>query len=953
MLVGFGRLDHGCGVVGCQGRFFALQTTSSASVRPVKKAPIGWRFVGKNGEFEIDDPDRSSYLYFPVANEAGIMSSVTPSLGGDVKTGQNTFATEPVSAERLHDSRATRNFWLLVEGKGAWSCTGESASQRAARALGSRKERCKLRAGILWHKLTRENRALGIRAEITTFAPMTPDRVELTRVVVTNITNKPVTLTPTAAFPIYGRSADNIRDHRHVTSLLHRIRTTRFSVEVKPTLTFDERGHKPNAVRYAVLGATGDGEPPRGFFPVVEDFLGEGGAYDAPQAVFNNLDPTCGAGAAFDGLEAVGALRFATRTLDPGGSASFVVAYAISATDGVGFDPDALGATYLSSAAFDRLFAEAAEAWQKKIEPIDFRTGDERFDGWMRWVAVQPILRRIYGCSFLPHHDYGRGGRGWRDLWQDCLALLLMEPDAARGYLLNNYAGVRIDGSNATIIGAGQGEFIADRNNIARSWMDHGAWPWLTTRLYLDLSGDLGFLLEPQRWFKDRLTRRAKAADPGWTPEYGNRQKTAAGAEYASSVLEHVLVQNLVQFFNVGDHNVIRLEDADWNDGLDMAGRRGESVAFTSLYAGNLADIARVLRALGQRGVATELDIAEEVAMLLDRAVGEPRVDYESVEGKRALLDRYWNACVHDLSGTTVKVALSAIAADLDEKAAWLATRVREQEWITDQNGRSWFNGYYDDGGRRVEGDFPSGVRMTLTGQVFALMCGVATDEQVRSVVDSAKAYLEDPKIGGYRLNTDFGEVKLDLGRSFGFALGHKENGAMFSHMAVMYANALYARNRCRDGWHVIDTIYAAATDFERARVYPGVPEYINERRRGMYAYLTGSASWLLYTMLDRVFGVRGRLGDLEITPRLLASQFDKKRTASTRTVFAGRTLEVVLKNRSKLDPDAYEIERVLVDGQPADVRRDGRSAVIDRAVVEALDPTTHHRIEVSLRKRS
>ncbi len=50
----------------------------------------------------------------------------------------------------------------------------------------------------------------------------------------------------------------------------------------------------------------------------------------------------------------------------------------------------------------------------------------------MRWVSFQPTLRRIYGCSFLPYHDYGKGGRGWRDMWQDCLALLLMNPDGVR-----------------------------------------------------------------------------------------------------------------------------------------------------------------------------------------------------------------------------------------------------------------------------------------------------------------------------------------------------------------------------------------------------------------------------------------------------------------------------------------------------------------------------------------
>lgn len=74
----------------------------------------------------------------------------------------------------------------------------------------------------------------------------------------------------------------------------------------------------------------------------------------------------------------------------------------------------------------------------------------------MRWVSFQPILRRIYGCSFLPHHDYGKGGRGWRDLWQDCLALLLMNPSGVRQMILDNYGGVRMDGSNATIIGEKQ-----------------------------------------------------------------------------------------------------------------------------------------------------------------------------------------------------------------------------------------------------------------------------------------------------------------------------------------------------------------------------------------------------------------------------------------------------------------------------------------------------------------
>lgn len=89
---------------------------------------------------------------------------------------------------------------------------------------------------------------------------------------------------------------------------------------------------------------------------------------------------------------------------------------------------------------------------------------------------------------------------------------------------------------------------------------------------------------------------------------------------------------------------------------------------------------------------------------------------------------------------------------------------------------------------------------MMLTGQVFSIMAGTATEEQIRQITKSADRYLYDEKVGGYRLNTDFGEVKTDLGRMFGFSYGDKENGAVFSHMAVMYANAALQRGFAKEG---------------------------------------------------------------------------------------------------------------------------------------------------------
>ena len=139
----------------------------------------------------------------------------------------------------------------------------------------------------------------------------------------------------------------------------------------------------------------------------------------------------------------------------------------------------------------------------------------------------------------------------------------------------------------------------------------------------------------------------------------------------------------------------------------------------------------------------------------------------------------------------------------------------------------------------RSRGDL--NVRMTLTGQVFVLMTGVATDAQAVELIRSVEHYLYDESVGGPRLNTDFGEVLHNLGRCFGFAYGHKENGAMFTHMAVMYANALYRRGFAREGYRV--SWYLPA--LSELCCKPDVPRFtgILPQMGAVFTYLTGSAA--------------------------------------------------------------------------------------------------------------
>lgn len=916
-----------------------------------ENAATGWHFIDEKGTFVLPDPHRTSYLYFPLVSEKGLVSVVTPTLHGDVKTGQNTFLTPPVTVEDLHISRAARNFWVNVAGHGAdhvaWSATGNSAPQIAQRLEDV--EQVTLEAGFLWHKVTRTNESLGLRAEVINVVPPDADPVELMQVTLTNVGDRPLTLTPTAAIPLYGRSADNLRDHRHVTSLLNRIRTHAHGVLVRPTLSFDERGHRPNTVTYAVLGAEGDGTPPVALLPVLEEFIGEGGTLDWPQAVVAPQVSGYAPGQTVDGYEAMGGLRFREITLEPGESHSYVLILAILEDE---VQPETLVERYGTQAQFETWLAHTQAYWEQKLAAFRVDLGDPGFNGWMRWVTLQPILRRICGNSFLTYHDYGRGGRGWRDLWQDLLALLMMEPAVVQPLLFSNFAGVRTDGSNATVIGAEPGEFKADRNNIPRVWMDHGVWPLLTTHLYVDYTGDLAFLLQEQTYFKDPWSDRAQAVDHDWRPEDGTLLKTAAGDDvYRGTVLEHLLVQHLTAFFNVGEHNVIKLEGADWNDGMDMARNRGESVAFTAFYANNLRALSQLVLELDRLGIA-EVELYAELMALLDTLTTP--VDYGSVAAKQARLAEYFAAVRHTITGDKVRVTLQDLADDLAAKADWLYAHLRRQEWIVNAEGYGWYNGYYDDDGRRVEGDHPRGVRMTLTGQTFALMSGVATDEQAREIVKAADRYLYDPGVGGYRLNTDFGEVMMSLGRAFGFAFGHKENGAMFSHMAVMYANALYRRGLVREGFKVLDGIYQHSQNFAASRMYPGIPEYFGARGRGMYTYLTGSASWYLLTVLTEVFGVKGRLGDLILEPKLTREQFAREQfdaagRASVLTLFADRRLNVTYRNPDCLAYGEYTIKEVRVDGQPASFLRQGDAARLPRDTITALKEGKSHDVDVLL----
>ncbi len=799
-----------------------------------------YRFVDDHGTFELPEAEKNTALYFPLCNEAGLMGSVTPTLGGDLMTDQNHFVLQPTSVFDLQNNKNQRNFWLRFNDGALRSATGNSVWQRAEIAEG-KNPGTKVRGGLLWHEAENsiEYKGNSIFSKILSFMPSDNTKAEVMCVTLVNTGKDAVEFTPVSVVGLYGRSATNLRDHRHVTSLLHRISTESYGVRVKPVLSFDERGHLVNTTEYFSIGCDDLGNRPVGFFPTADAVTGEGGDMECPFGMKECVP----AGFKAEGTEAAGGIEFEKCILPAGKEKTYII-FTGAREEGDDYNsPENIIKRFGSAEKINAALAENKKFWLKKagikgnidLENIPKESSEkERF---MLWVSVEPVMRRIFGCSFLPYHDYGKGGRGWRDLWQDCLALMLDDPKDVRDLLINNFAGVRADGTNATIIGSKPGEFIADRNGIARVWMDHGVWPWITMDLYIELSGDLSVLDVEQGYFKDVLCKRAHGKDEG--DDYGNRLCDASGKEYRGSLLEHILLMHVTAACDTGEHGFMLLRGADWNDALDMANVKGESVAFTAAYAGNFRTLSDTLKKKGGT-----FEIMEELNDLLHALHDICKTGKDSSE-KRKALDVFCEKVKHTVSGKTVTVNAEDTADMLSDISDSICDNIRRSELMEDA-GYAWINGYYDNNGERLE-DL-SKAHLMLTSAVFTIMSHVADDDTVRKIIKTADKYLFTEN-GGYRLNTRFdneSEHARSMGRMFGFAYGSKENGAVFSHMAVMYAYALLGRGFTAEADKVIDCLIRQSLDFEKSHVYPGIPEYFDINGRGMYPYLTGAASWML-----------------------------------------------------------------------------------------------------------
>lgn len=146
----------------------------------------------------------------------------------------------------------------------------------------------------------------------------------------------------------------------------------------------------------------------------------------------------------------------------------------------------------------------------------------------------------------------------------------------------------------------------------------------------------------------------------------------------------------------------------------------------------------------------------------------------------------------------------------------------------------------------------------------------------------------------------------------------------------------------------VLSSIYDMAINTPRSKIYPCLPEYFNLEGRGMYSYLTGSASWLVLTVLTEVFGIKGRDGDLCIEPKLCAEQFKDSLTISISRIFSGKHIQVNFSNPKRLSFAKYKIIKATLNGRKIAIDN-SKLILINRSIILKLSSERTNIINIVL----
>lgn len=279
------------------------------------------------------------------------------------------------------------------------------------------------------------------------------------------------------------------------------------------------------------------------------------------------------------------------------------------------------------------------------------------------------------------------------------------------------------------------------------------------------------------------------------------------------SLYEHMVRALTYMELDRGEHGLCLMGDGDWNDPLNGAGRLG-------------------------RGESTWTTMGFVFALKCLLPICELRGDFELVEYYRQLIQELDNL-------------------------------INRYCWDGD-----WYIAGYSDNGTPFGTHSDNEGKILLNAQSWAIMSGVVKGERLKKLLTTIDS-LNTP-IGPRTITPGFKRWNPIWGRISYWVYGSHENGGVYCHASMFKVYADYILKRSKEGYDtILKTLpFNPENPIEKSRQLPIiVPNcyFGNEASinfgRSTGSKATGTASWLLYLIIEEMLGVKSTVEGIVIEP--------------------------------------------------------------------------------------
>ena len=243
-------------------------------------------------------------------------------------------------------------------------------------------------------------------------------------------------------------------------------------------------------------------------------------------------------------------------TLPPGGEAKIAIAFGQAPSRGEAL---AAAARVGVANAEDELAATRA-SWAERLGKVEVRTNRPDFDRLVNtWLPYQLYASRLFGR--VGPNQLG-GATGYRDQLQDVLPLVLLEPRLSRAQIVLH---ARQQFREGDVLkwwhrapGGGTGLGQRTKASDPHLWL-----PYVLAR-YVSESGDRTVLDETTPFLEGEAV---PAREETWIVIPRASRESATVYEHARLAIDYTLE-------HLGENGLPLLRAGDWNDGIDVLGRR-------------------------------------------------------------------------------------------------------------------------------------------------------------------------------------------------------------------------------------------------------------------------------------------------------------------------------------------------------------------------------------------